>query len=174
MDDICLLLYFKEKSENFEKLEKADILELTVRHLQQLKAGNSLIAQRQATKNPWNIEKFWAGFQHCAAEVNAFLGKNVTDAKIVTDIGQELMQHMTNYYRPEIRMEIFNKTPSFFGEIGSVRKKRLQTKTIACEKFIPTLKRFNLNQDIPKNFRPDYHSPKSFPVPDKWRLWRPW
>lgn len=81
---------------------------------------------------------------------------------------------MTNYYQPEIQMEIFNKTPSFIGGIGSVKKKRLQTRAIACEKFIPTLKRFHFNQDIPKNCRPDYHSPKSFPVADKWRLWRPW
>uniref|UniRef100_A0A034V3U8 Enhancer of split m3 protein n=1 Tax=Bactrocera dorsalis TaxID=27457 RepID=A0A034V3U8_BACDO len=58
--------------ENLSKLEKADILELTVRHLHRLRETNGLFVRHSDTLN---MEKFWAGFQHCAVEVSHFLQK---------------------------------------------------------------------------------------------------
>lgn len=51
------------------KLEKADILELTVRHLQNMRRQSS--ARRDQTY----ADKFKAGFRQCAAEVTHFLGQ---------------------------------------------------------------------------------------------------
>lgn len=52
------------------KLEKADILELTVRHLHQLRRTNTLGSRSDNTY----AEKFKAGFRHCAAEISSCLG----------------------------------------------------------------------------------------------------
>lgn len=52
------------------KLEKADILELTVRHLHNLRHQNVLGTRAENSY----AEKFKAGFRHCAAEVSNFLG----------------------------------------------------------------------------------------------------
>ncbi|XP_034254264.1 transcription factor HES-1-like [Thrips palmi] len=51
-----------EQNTKHSKLEKADILELTVRHL-----------QRQKTLNSSEVDKYRAGFQECAREVTRFL-----------------------------------------------------------------------------------------------------
>ncbi|XP_073832055.1 enhancer of split mgamma protein-like [Musca autumnalis] len=74
--------------ENVSKLEKADILELTVRHLQRLREKNALYVRRNDTLN---MEKFWAGFQHCAAEVAQYLNK------FDHQLGGDLIQHITSY-----------------------------------------------------------------------------
>ncbi|XP_011292933.2 enhancer of split mgamma protein-like [Musca domestica] len=74
--------------ENVSKLEKADILELTVRHLQRLREKNALYVRHNDTLN---MEKFWAGFQHCAAEVAQYLNK------FDHQLGGDLIQHITSY-----------------------------------------------------------------------------
>uniref|UniRef100_A0A1A9X5J3 BHLH domain-containing protein n=1 Tax=Glossina brevipalpis TaxID=37001 RepID=A0A1A9X5J3_9MUSC len=74
--------------ENVSKLEKADILELTVRHLQRLRAKNALFVRHN---DSLNMEKFWAGFQHCAGEVAQFLSKY--DRNVTGD----LIQYIANY-----------------------------------------------------------------------------
>lgn len=60
------------------KLEKADILELTVRHLQTLRRQNQLTTRGEQTY----AERFKAGFRHCAAEVTHFLGVMDQDTSI--------------------------------------------------------------------------------------------
>jgi hairy-and-enhancer-of-split protein len=57
------------EGENVSKLEKADILELTVRHLHKLKQRNALGLTPQATY----AGKFRAGYAHCAQEVSRFM-----------------------------------------------------------------------------------------------------
>ncbi|XP_023295233.2 enhancer of split mgamma protein [Lucilia cuprina] len=79
--------------ENVSKLEKADILELTVRHLQRLREKNALFVRHNESLN---MEKFWSGFQHCAAEVSQFLNK------YDQQISGELIQHISSYV-PNIR-----------------------------------------------------------------------
>ncbi|XP_037032074.1 enhancer of split mgamma protein-like [Bradysia coprophila] len=57
------------EGENVSKLEKADILELTVRHLHNLRRQNQI-----STRNEQSFaDRFKAGFRHCATEVTTFL-----------------------------------------------------------------------------------------------------
>jgi hairy-and-enhancer-of-split protein len=57
------------EGENVSKLEKADILELTVRHLHKLRRQHSL----GLTPEVAYADRFRAGFTHCAAEVSQYL-----------------------------------------------------------------------------------------------------
>ena len=57
------------EGENISKLEKADVLELTVRHLRKLKAANSLGVSPVV---PY-AQRFRGGYSSCAAEVSRFL-----------------------------------------------------------------------------------------------------
>ncbi|XP_011175151.1 enhancer of split mgamma protein [Solenopsis invicta] len=63
------------EGENISKLEKADILELTVRHLQKLQASRpSGLSAAIASGDEISAESRWqSGFGHCAAEACRFL-----------------------------------------------------------------------------------------------------
>ncbi|XP_055843929.1 enhancer of split mbeta protein-like [Episyrphus balteatus] len=76
--------------ENISKLEKADILELTVRHLHRLRETNTLFMR----PDPVNVDKFWAGFHHCATEVTQFLTKY--DRPISGDLLKHIATFMPN------------------------------------------------------------------------------
>lgn len=58
-----------QEGENVSKLEKADILELTVRHLHNLRRQNQIPSRAEQTF----ADRFKAGFRHCATEVTNFL-----------------------------------------------------------------------------------------------------
>ncbi|CAN7986314.1 unnamed protein product [Ixodes hexagonus] len=62
----------KKDNARHSKLEKADILEMTVKHLQQLQrqqAARSIVTDCSVS------DKFRAGFRECAAEVGRYLGR---------------------------------------------------------------------------------------------------
>ncbi|XP_050052846.1 protein deadpan-like [Dermacentor andersoni] len=62
----------KKDNARHSKLEKADILEMTVKHLQQLQrqqAARSIVSDSSVT------DKFRAGYRECAAEVGRYLGR---------------------------------------------------------------------------------------------------
>ena len=59
----------QSEGESITKLEKADVLELTVRHLRKLKQQNALGLTPQATY----AGRFKAGYAHCAQEVSKFV-----------------------------------------------------------------------------------------------------
>lgn len=63
------LLFHSQEGENVAKLEKADILELTVRHLHTLRHQNQLNTRPESSY----ADRFRAGFRHCAVEVTSFL-----------------------------------------------------------------------------------------------------
>ncbi|XP_076680672.1 uncharacterized protein LOC143375456 isoform X2 [Andrena cerasifolii] len=67
--------YKKTEGEDISKLEKADILELTVRHLQRLQSFQSSGLSSIITKSDGtSAESRWlSGFGHCAAEAYRFL-----------------------------------------------------------------------------------------------------
>lgn len=72
--------------ENVSKLEKADILELTVSHLQKLKS------QKKLSVNPTvEADKFRAGFTSCAKEVSKCLA-SIPGVDI--HLGTKLMSHL--------------------------------------------------------------------------------
>lgn len=68
------------------KFEKADILEKTVKHLQDLQRQQLILTQ---AADPSNLNKFKAGFVECAAEVSRFAG-------IDPVVKRRLLQHLSN------------------------------------------------------------------------------
>lgn len=83
----------QNEGENVSKLEKADILELTVRHLHTLKRQHQLIL----TPEQNYADKFRAGFSQCAQEVSQFL----TSPPECEDrsSGNRLLQHLGSCVR---------------------------------------------------------------------------
>lgn len=76
----------KKDPARHSKLEKADILEKTVKHLQELQRQQS--AMQQAA-DPKVINKFKAGFADCANEVSRFPG-------LEPAVKRRLLQHLQN------------------------------------------------------------------------------
>jgi len=88
------------EGENLTKLEKADVLELTVRHLHKLRERQALGLSATANNNNNNnnggggndtTDKFRAGFTHCAAEVSRYLA---TSTGLDVSVGQHLLSHL--------------------------------------------------------------------------------
>ena len=79
------------EGENVTKLEKADVLELTVRHLRKLKQNHLL-----GVLNP-NVlhERYMAGFTHCASQVSTFLAASGPAADV--GVSARLMNHVSKY-----------------------------------------------------------------------------
>lgn len=77
-----LLEAAKKDPSRYSRLEKADILELTVRHIEAL--------HRQESKAVGRGEefKYRAGFSHCATEVNRYLGDH-------NEVPRELLDRLT-------------------------------------------------------------------------------
>ena len=80
------------EGENLTKLEKADVLELTVRHLHKLRDRQALnpVSSGTPPQTPY-ADKFRAGFSHCAAEVSRYLS---TSTGLEVGVGQRLMSHL--------------------------------------------------------------------------------
>ena len=78
------------EGESITKLEKADVLELTVKHLRKLKRQNALGLTPQATY----AGRFRAGYSHCAQEVGKFMSQQ-TSAEIDTHASARLLSHLS-------------------------------------------------------------------------------
>nr|CAI5867044.1 unnamed protein product [Callosobruchus analis] len=76
----------KKDPARHSKLEKADILEMTVKHLQNLQRQQ--LAMSAAT-DPSVVNKFKAGFNECATEVGRFPGLDPV-------VKRRLLQHLAN------------------------------------------------------------------------------
>jgi len=72
------------------KLEKADILEMTVRHLQNLQRQQMAL---EVTRDPSVLNKYRAGFSECATEVSRYVNK--IDG-VDTGMKQRLISHLNN------------------------------------------------------------------------------
>ncbi|KAK4873964.1 hypothetical protein RN001_013324 [Aquatica leii] len=83
----------QSEGENVSKLEKADILELTVRHLHNLKRQHQLVIPGEQSY----AEKFRAGFSQCAQEVSQFLSTPNDPSDPVA--GRKLLQHLGSCIR---------------------------------------------------------------------------
>jgi hairy-and-enhancer-of-split protein len=81
-----LMVYaLQTEGESISKLEKADVLELTVRHLQKLKR------QQMLALNPvLDMDRFHAGYTACATEVSKCLASTGVDITV----GSRLMSHL--------------------------------------------------------------------------------
>lgn len=76
----------QSEGENVSKLEKADILELTVRHLYTLKKQHRLVAEPETSY----ADRFKAGFSLCAKEVSNYLVnmvEPVASARLLQHLG---------------------------------------------------------------------------------------
>ncbi|KAJ8916796.1 hypothetical protein NQ315_005801 [Exocentrus adspersus] len=78
----------QNEGENVSKLEKADILELTVRHLHNLKRQNQLVLPPEHTY----VDRFRAGFTQCAKEVTHFIASPADT--IDPESCRKLVQHL--------------------------------------------------------------------------------
>merc|ERR1712029_320538 len=87
LDELKDLMMFalQSEGESISKLEKADVLELTVKHLRKLKR------QQMLTVNPGlEMDRYRAGFTTCATEVSRCLASTGVDVAI----GSRLMSHL--------------------------------------------------------------------------------
>jgi hairy-and-enhancer-of-split protein len=87
LDELRDLMVFamQTEGESISKLEKADVLELTVRHLQKLKR------QQMLAHNPaLDLDRFHAGYTACATEVSKCLASTGVDITV----GSRLMSHL--------------------------------------------------------------------------------
>ncbi|XP_011312241.1 enhancer of split mbeta protein [Fopius arisanus] len=79
------------EAENISKLEKADILELTVRHIQRLHSQSSGLSPVVSPNEDPTAESRWqSGFGHCAAEACKYL------AALPGESGQKLAKHLAS------------------------------------------------------------------------------
>merc|ERR1712154_292259 len=83
-----LMVYaLQSEGESISKLEKADVLELTVKHLRKLKR------QQMLTVNPGlDMDRYRAGYTTCATEVSRCLASTGVDISV----GSRLMSHLGN------------------------------------------------------------------------------
>merc|ERR1711884_197074 len=81
-----LMVYaLQSEGESISKLEKADVLELTVKHLRKLKR------QQMLAQNPGlELDRFHAGYTACATEVSKCLASTGVDVTV----GSRLMGHL--------------------------------------------------------------------------------
>lgn len=101
------------EGENVAKLEKADILELTVRHLHTLRAA------RRLTLTPENsyADRFREGFTQCAQEVSTFMQTTPVAAAIHPAAGAQLIRHLGGCLRrlegtsPAAKHQVTTKVP---------------------------------------------------------------
>ncbi|XP_076054750.1 enhancer of split m7 protein-like [Oratosquilla oratoria] len=88
---VCAL---QSEGESITKLEKADVLELTVQHLKKLQRRNQLAIRPLPSSN----DKFREGYSRCASEVSRCLA---TIPSVDVTLGTKLMTHLglslTNY-----------------------------------------------------------------------------
>ena len=83
------------QGENVSKLEKADILELTVRHLHKLSASQRLLLNSPPQpRNPLEeVQRFQAGYSSCAQEAASFL---LSSPGVDVAVSQRLLSHLSS------------------------------------------------------------------------------
>ncbi|XP_066296278.1 transcription factor HES-1-B-like [Branchiostoma lanceolatum] len=78
----------KKDSSRHSKLEKADILEMTVKHLRNMQRQHVAAA---VSTDPNVLGQYRAGFNECMTEVSSFLGSAST---VETEVHQRLLNHL--------------------------------------------------------------------------------
>merc|ERR1712083_996001 len=87
------------EGESIAKLEKADVLELTVRHLQKLKRQQMLALNPQV-----DLDRYHAGYTACATEVSRCLASTGVDitvrSRLMSHLGHKLNTIETSRVAP--------------------------------------------------------------------------
>lgn len=82
------------EGESVTKLEKADVLELTLKHLQKLKAQQRLVPGA-AKRSPADVAaNFSQGYKACVTQVSQFLQSNSHSSPQAHQFGGSLMHHL--------------------------------------------------------------------------------
>merc|ERR1711878_83108 len=91
LDDLkdLMVTALQSEGESITKLEKADVLELTVKHLQKLKRQNALGLTPQATY----AGRFKSGYAHCAQEVSKYMTGR---PDVSVEVRPRLFSHLSN------------------------------------------------------------------------------
>ncbi|XP_076652733.1 enhancer of split mbeta protein [Halictus rubicundus] len=155
------------EGENVAKLEKADILELTVRHLHTLRAA------RRLTLTPENsyADRFREGFTQCAQEVSSFLSTPVA-AAVHPAAGAQLMRHLGGCLR---RLE-GPASNSATNNVNKAAPTAAATTVVAAAVASPTT---NVTVNVPQNVYTPPQSPVSVASSSgdsesSNAVWRPW
>lgn len=99
----------KKDPARHSKLEKADILEMTVKHLQNLQRQQTVMS---AAADPAVINKFRAGFSECAAEIGRFPGLEPTiKRRLLQHLANSLNQHQKPQEVPQVQVHILPNAP---------------------------------------------------------------
>ncbi|CAD5123943.1 DgyrCDS12250 [Dimorphilus gyrociliatus] len=85
-----LLDAMKKDGARHNKMEKADILEYTVRHLRQVQRQQISAA---ASSDPAVLNKFYAGFNECTNEVSRYLS---SVESVDVELRSRILEHLTN------------------------------------------------------------------------------
>ncbi|XP_034940798.1 enhancer of split mgamma protein-like [Chelonus insularis] len=108
------------EGENISKLEKADILELTVRHLQRLQASRPSGLSSTISNEDAVAESRWqSGFGHCAAEACKYL------ASLPGESGEKLARHLATGLQSAQKMTL--RVKSMKGASASQGKSDINT-----------------------------------------------
>ncbi|KAK0179018.1 hypothetical protein PV327_007845 [Microctonus hyperodae] len=98
---IFMMETFESESEDISKLEKADILEMTVRHLQKLQESGSSFSSIDTNKGDGAGKYRWQlGFDRCAEEACRFL------ASLPGDFGGKLAEHLASDLQTSYRINV--------------------------------------------------------------------
>ncbi|CAG9860520.1 unnamed protein product [Phyllotreta striolata] len=100
----------KKDPARHSKLEKADILEMTVKHLQNLQRQQAVMS---ATTDSASLNKFRAGFSECASEVGRFPGLDpIVRRKLLQHLATCLSQGSKIHESPQVQVHILpNQKP---------------------------------------------------------------
>merc|ERR1712083_538925 len=118
------------EGESIAKLEKADVLELTVRHLQKLKRQQMLALNPQV-----DLDRYHAGYTACATEVSRCLasvpGVDITlGTRLMSHLGQKLNTienarvSPLSLQVPQPRMPVYHKMASPVSDAGGYSSER--------------------------------------------------
>uniref|UniRef100_A0A8C8E2Q0 Hairy-related 9 n=1 Tax=Oryzias sinensis TaxID=183150 RepID=A0A8C8E2Q0_9TELE len=95
----------KKDSSRHSKLEKADILEMTVKHLRNLQRVQMTALSADASV----LSKYRAGFNECMNEVTRFLS---TSEGVNTEVRSRLLSHLSSCMSQMMSMNYPQQTPS--------------------------------------------------------------
>uniref|UniRef100_A0AAQ5XK76 Hairy-related 9 n=1 Tax=Amphiprion ocellaris TaxID=80972 RepID=A0AAQ5XK76_AMPOC len=95
----------KKDSSRHSKLEKADILEMTVKHLRNLQRVQMTALSADATV----LSKYRAGFNECMNEVTRFLS---TSEGVNTEVRSRLLNHLSSCMSQMMSMNYPQQAPS--------------------------------------------------------------
>lgn len=164
------------EGENVAKLEKADILELTVRHLHTLRAA------RRLTLTPENsyADRFREGFTQCAQEVSSFLSTPVA-AAVHPAAGAQLMRHLGGCLRRLEGTSSANLGTTTSNNTTTTTSTTVASTVNAVSKATPAVSpTTNVMINVPQNVYTPPQSPVSVAsssgesMESSNAVWRPW